>query len=181
MSIAENIGVIRDIVTIIALLFGGLLGIFVFFQLAPVIQLRIIPNWTDETKQYLLIRFEIENKSRVRVTNPGGKIQVLEHKVTSGAIISNWVPFEEKRIKPEEPVEWREPVKIFEITKQIFPGEIIVLERLYHVPQNRVILHIGLQVELELSFIGRLVTRKREPWRQTTTCFAIKNGTGKTT
>jgi len=176
MSIVDITGLIRDIVTILALLLGGLVGIFIFFQLAPVIHLSITPTWIDDVKQFLLIRFEIENKSRVRATRPRGQIQVLEHKVDPGSMISQWVPFRESAILPsEQPVEWREPIKIFTSTRQIFPGEVIVLERLYHIPQNNIILHAGFQVELELSFLGRLVTRKREPWRQTTTCFIVKN------
>jgi len=175
MTTIDILGLVRDIVTILAVLIGGLVGIFAFFQFAPVIQLKIIPIWADKFKEYLVVRFEIENKSKVRANKPSGRIQFIEHKVTSGTTISNWVPFEEKRIKPEEPIkEWREPVKIFESTKQIYPGEMIVLERMYHIPQRHGVFHIGLQVELELGLLGRLVTQKREHWRQTTTCLVIK-------
>jgi hypothetical protein len=33
---------------------------------------------------------------------------------------------------------------------------------------------LGLQINIGLNFLGRLVTRKREPWQQTTTCIVVK-------
>jgi hypothetical protein len=71
-------------------------------------------------------------------------------------------------------VEWHEPVEIFKSTQEIYPGEVISFERLYHCPQDTIILHIGFQVELDLGFWDRVVTRKTGLWRQTTTCFVVK-------
>jgi hypothetical protein len=176
MSISEVVGIARDIVTLLALIIGTFIAIFVYFQFAPIFELKIIPTWIDNRKQFLLVRFQVENKSRVRLYSPKGRIQVLEHKTQPGLSLSQWVPFDKTAILPtEQPIEWREPEVIFKSTKEIYPGEVISLERLYHYSQDSIILHIGLQVELKLDLIGRIVTRKKESWRQTTTCFAIKH------
>jgi hypothetical protein len=175
MSINGALSLINDVVALVALLIGGALALFVFFQLAPVLELRILPSWTDDTKQFLILKFQVENKSRVRVYNPQGRIQILEHQIPLGASLSHWVPFEQGAVRSsEEPIEWRNPVGIFKSTKQIYPGETISFERLYHCPQDNVVLHVGLQVKLELGLVGRIVTRKREPWQQTATCFVVK-------
>ena len=175
MSIIEAISLTKDVVTLLALLIGGAMALFVFFQLAPVLNLRILPSWTDDTKQFLILKFQVENKSRVRVHSPKGRIQVLEHEIQAGTFLSQWVPFDKNTIIPtEQPIEWHEPVEIFRSTKEIYPGEVISYERLYHCPQDRVALHVGLQVEIELGFFGRMATRNTKSWRQTTTCFIVK-------
>jgi hypothetical protein len=167
----------QDLVTslaTLAVLISAGVALFLFFQLAPVLSLRISPAWTDDTRQYLTIRFEVENKSRVRVSNPVIRMQVLEQPLSGGGALSDWVPFRQDRIRPSEPVkEWREPVDN-STTKRIYPGEIIAVERLYHYPQSSLILHIGLQVTIKLGLIGRIVTRKRDDWSQTTTLFLVK-------
>ena len=177
---ADVISLIKDIATILFLFFGALIGVFVFFQFSPVLVLRILPRWTDETRQFLILKFEIENKSRVRANKPRGQIQVLEYAIKSGASLSHWVPFDKNAIRSGElPIEWREPVKILETTKQIYPGGMVSFERLYYYPQDSVIIHVGLQVELELGFLGRVVNLKGESWRQTTTCFVVKQAEAK--
>jgi hypothetical protein len=175
MTIMDIVSLAKDIVTLLALLIGGALAVFVYFQLAPILKLRILPRWEDDSKEFLVVKFEIENRSRVRVTSPKGRIQVLKHKVERGAWMSHWVPFSEDAILPDEhPTEWQEPAVLFTTTRHIFPGETISVERLYHLPEDTVVLHIGLQVEIEMGLVGRIVTRKRLPTRQTTTCFVAK-------
>jgi hypothetical protein len=176
MMIAEYVSLAKDLVTILAILIGSATAVFVYFQLAPVLSLRIVPTLADERKRFLILRFEIENKSRVRILTPKGRIQVLKHDIQPGAAMSQWVPFSKDAIKStEQPREWREPVEIFKSTIDIYPGEIISFERIYDCPEDTVVIHAGLQVELELSRWGRWVTRKAKPWRQTTTRFVAKH------
>jgi hypothetical protein len=176
MMIAEYVSLAKDLVTLLAILIGSATAVFVYFQLAPVLQLRIVPTWADERKEFLILRFEIENRSRVRIFAPKGRIQVLKHDIQPGASMSHWIPFREDAVKPDErPREWREPVEIFKSTLDIYPGETISFERIYDCPEDTVVVHAGLQVELELSRWGRWVTRKAEPWRQTTTRFVAKH------
>ena len=175
MNASDTVGLLKDIITLLALGIGSLAAIFIYFQLAPTVNLKILPTWADNAKEHLVIRFEIENKSKVRLNRPRGKIQILEYTIGKSNMMSQFVPFRQEDIpKGERPIEWREPVIILTNTKQIYPGETISYERLYHYPQEAVIIHIGLQIELELSFWGQIVTRKRESWRQTTTCFVVK-------
>jgi len=173
------IALVKDIVTLFVVVIGALMALFVYFQFAPVLSLRIVPTWIDDQKELLLVRFEIENRAHVRVYHPKGRIQILEYGIPSGGSLpqlSPWVPFVESAILPsEQPLQWREPEEIFKTTQQIYPGEMIMLERLYHVVSDAVILHIGLQVEMKLSLLGRIITCKKENWRQTTTCFVVKH------
>lgn len=171
----ELIAFVKDVAALLVIFLSGAAAVFVFFRLSPVLSIRVLPRWTDETQQYLVVRFEIENKSRVRANKPTGQIQVLEFAPKPGIFLSHGVPFDANTIREEErPIEWREPVRIFHTTKQIFPGELVSFERLYHYPQANVIVHIGLQVGLELGSLGRITNLKRESWRQTVTCFAVK-------
>ncbi len=165
-----------DIFTFLTIVVGGLVTLFVYFQLAPVLSLQITPTWTDPHKHLLLVRFEIENKSRVRLLDPKGMIQILQYTIQPGGSLSNWVPFDknDEHLKKEQPIEWHDPEIIFESTKQIFPGEKIVNEQIYHVSNKTAIIHIGLQVGMRLGIWGRLITGKKENWRQTMTCFAVK-------
>lgn len=175
MDAPEIVTLLKDIVTLLAILVGSLAAIFIYFQLAPTVRLTITPTWADDLKEYLLVRFQIENMSRVRLNQPRGKIQILEYDTLNGNMLSQFVPFTKDDYPDREaPVTWREPVGILTHTRQIYPGEIITYERLYHYPQKEVIIHIGLQIELSLGFFGRLVTRKSGSWRQTTTCFVVK-------
>jgi hypothetical protein len=177
MSFAEFISLAKDVATLLALLIGAAISLFIFFQFAPVLELRILPTWADTSKQFLVVKFEVENKSRVRANKPRGQIQILEYPFNPGQALSQWVPFEKSTIpNDEQPVEWREPEKIFKSTRRIYPGEVISLERLYHYPQGTVIIHIGLQVQLEMGFVGRILTRQGggERWRQTVTRFVVK-------
>jgi hypothetical protein len=175
VSIIEVVSLVKDIATLLALLIGGWLALFVFLRFAPKLNLRILPNWSDDARQFLILKFEVENKSNIRVYKQEIRIQVLEHKIQPGTSLSEWVPFDKDAIIPtERPVEWREPVEIFRTTKTIDPGEVISVERLYHYPQDTT-LHVGLQVKAKLGFFGRIATRIRA-WDQqwTTTCIVVK-------
>ena len=175
MAIFDVISIVKDIVTMLAVLIGATMAVFVYFQLAPVLQLRILPRWSDENKQHLILRFEIENKSRVRAYKPWGQIQVLKHEIGQESSLSHWVPFTKNAVKPtERPIKWSEPSKIFTSTEEIYPGETIAFERLCPCPEDTVIVHVGLQAGLELNLLERIITRKKKAWQQTTTCFVIK-------
>ena len=151
MSIIEAISLMKDIATLLAMLIGGGLALFVFRQMVPVLDLRILPRWIDDEGQFLILRFEVENKSRVRVHKQSIRIQILEHRIPASGSLSEWVPFEQEAIIPtERPIEWREPVEVFRTTTGIDPGGVISVERLYRCPQDDIVLHVGLQVKARL-------------------------------
>ena len=175
MELLAIINLIKDILTLLALVIGGVFAIFVYSQFAPVLNLRIISSWADENMEYLKLKFEMENKSRVQVNSPLARIQILEHELRETNSISEWVPFRKGAIHPNEaPIVWREPVRVLESTERIYPGESISIERLLHCSQDKTIIHIGFQVELELSFLGKIITGRFKSWRQTTTGFMVK-------
>ena len=133
----ENIGIIKDIITILVLAVGGLLAVFIYVQFAPTFTLRIIPRWMGENDDYFIVKFEVENSSRVRVNRPGRRYQVLKHQTQPGASIFTLGPFAEGRIKSgEERLEWVEPIEIFGSTRQIYPGEKVSAEKLYDCPAS---------------------------------------------
>jgi hypothetical protein len=138
---------IRDMVTIGALIVGGGFAFFVFLQFAPVLNLRVLSSWPDDDSRWVLLRLEIENKSRVRVRKRAIRLQVLEYPEPEGGSLSEWVPFEEDDIiSSEKPLRWHEPIEIFRSTQKIDPGDILVIERLHFCPENRILGMVPLDV-----------------------------------
>jgi hypothetical protein len=182
MSLPGVITLIKDILTILAIFVGAIAALFIFFQLAPVLTLRIFPAWTDKSQQFLLVRYEVANNSRVRIKRLGGGVQIFEHGLHQGGYLPNFIPFQEEDYKKEsygkfmgdEKPTWHEPSPIFETTKHIYPGETIVFERLYSCPRPAIAVHLGLQVSMKLGLWDRIITRKWEPWSQTTSCIIVK-------
>ncbi|TET74520.1 MAG: hypothetical protein E3J56_02235 [Candidatus Aminicenantes bacterium] len=170
MNFIEVISLARDIVIIVAMLLSAGLAVFVFVQFAPKLQLRIIPRWADETKGFLILEFELENNSRIRVHKQKIQLQILEHEVPVHGSLSEWVPFDKEAILPQEqPKEWHDPIEILRSTKYLNPGEMQSVERLCYCPQDS-ILHVGLQAKAKLGALGRLAAWLRswnEQWTST--------------
>jgi hypothetical protein len=167
--------VASDIATLLAVLIAAVGGIFVLSQYAPLFNLRIEPRWNDAAQQILVVKFEVENKSRVRANFPLGYAQVLEYSQELDMSMSHWVPFSQEDIRQgEEPLRWREPARLTETTRQLFPGEVISIERLYHCPEDAVIVHIGLNVQLEISLFVQIISGRARFFSQTATCFAVR-------
>jgi hypothetical protein len=162
----------RDVVAILAIALGAWFSVRVFLRFSPLLALRISPRWVDEDKTLLLIGLELRNQSRVRADRPEVFLQVVEHAIpTGGGSISEWVAFDEETRERDAPVlDPREPVRVFEGTDRIYPGEVIAIERLHHCPQEEVVFHLGLQVRHE--------PRRRfglwGPPPQTTTCIVTR-------
>jgi hypothetical protein len=172
MELKDIISIVGDIATIFAVLVGGWFAVFVFLQFAPILSLRILPTWSSDNTNRVILRIEVENKSRIRVHKQSIYLQILEHNVSVGNTLSEWVPFEEKAAIPTEPpISWHEPIEIFKSTKGIDPGEILVAERLHYCQPNNV-LHVGLQVKAKLNFWGRIATQVRG-WNQRWTITRI--------
>jgi hypothetical protein len=175
MELKDTIGLVSNIATILAVLAGGWFAVFVFLQFAPILVLRILPTWIGEGSKWVILRIEVENKSRIRVHKQTIYLQILEHNLSDGGMLSEWVPFHESAIIPtERPVGWHEPIEIFKSSKGIDPGETLVAERLYYCPSNNV-LHVGLQVKAKLGLFGKIATQVRG-WNQswTTTRIVMK-------
>ena len=82
----------RDITAIVAFVGAGWFGLRVFHRFAPTMTLRISTQWADDPNG-LLVRFEIENKSGVRIEPRRCSVQFLEHAQSKTPSLSEWVPF----------------------------------------------------------------------------------------
>jgi hypothetical protein len=71
------IDVLKTTLEVSALLVGAFLFVFVFLQLSATLQLRIIARWIDAKR--VILKFEIENKSKVRVKKEFVRLQMLEY------------------------------------------------------------------------------------------------------
>ena len=172
VSLNEIVDLVRDIASILALLLGAYVGIFHFLRFYPVVVVRILPSWPVVGSRWVVLRLEIENRSRVRVRKEKVLLQVLEHRVHEGEHLSEWVPFEEGAVIPsEKPVRWNEPVEVFESTTGLGPGEVVAIERLYYCPPGSV-LHVGLQFRAQLGVLAKIGGRMRG-WRNQWTATKI--------
>jgi hypothetical protein len=175
MELNDIISIVGNIATILAVLVGGWFAVFVFLQFAPILALRILPTWTSDDPRWVILRIEVENKSRIRVYKQAIYLQILEQNVHVGSILSEWVPFEKKAVlTTEQPISWHEPIEIFKSTIGLDPGELLIAERLHYCQPNNV-LHVGLQVKAKLGFWGRIAAQVRG-WKQrwTTTRIVMK-------
>jgi hypothetical protein len=195
--------IIGDFVPLIALLGASIAAVFVYFALAPVPELRITSSWVDEARVHLLLRFELHNKSRVRMRSPRVNVQILQQEIGEQGFLSEWVPFAKDAIrKGEEPVRWTEPAQILpkpirgsalpdvgprrasrkpaakrQVTgiTTVYPGEAMVFERLYRFPEDRIILHVAMQLQVKLNALERFVTLiGSRRWTKTLTHFVTK-------
>ena len=69
----------RDITAIVAFVGAGWFGLRVFHRFAPTMTLRISTQWADDPNG-LLVRFEIENKSGVRIEPRRCSVQFLSRR-----------------------------------------------------------------------------------------------------
>lgn len=178
------IEIIESSVTIFAILFGAFVAIYFFVQFTPKIDLRIIPEWIDKSKRKLVVRFEIENKSQVRINvkrftksqqnkNLMILVQILEYYKANTSTLSEWVPFSKNDIRDkEEPIEWNDPEFICQTTNHIYPGETVKVNRLYTFPEDK-IWHIGFQIQTEYNFIEKMLIWKLSKRWTTTKIFCL--------
>ncbi len=173
--------IIKDIVTILALIGVAWTAIFIYFKFAPVIKINISDKWVNDN--LVILRIEIENVSKVRVAikkeprrkeNANILFQIFRHNITEGLNLTEFLPFTKKWFdKKGYPSSWKEPEIIFETTEWIYPGETIAIERPISTDKGDM-LHVGVQVHAKF---GRLEFAKKRHWEQrwTTTRFIKKN------
>ena len=137
---------LKDFFQLIALLLAPAIAIFLFFKLARYIQLRITWRWVKIDKTKVALRFEIENKSVIRIKKRKILIQVLEYPIAKYTTFSEWVPFEENKYEyGEEPLDWKQPTEICKSTEFLYPKEVLIVERLYTLAEMNNFLHAGIQ------------------------------------
>jgi hypothetical protein len=135
-----SIETVKDILEIIAIVIAAIIAIRINWKFVPIIFLDITSEWIDKETGKLKLKLTIENKSNVKAVKKFFWLQVLEYDLKQTSTISEWVPFFEPDIKPnEKPVFWKEPVDVWQSTVEIYPGEISSLDYLCTCPKNRMI------------------------------------------
>lgn len=177
MSSIDLIELVANLITILALLIGAALAILLFLQFAPILNLRLSSEWVGKNSRWVVLKMEVENVSRVRVTKQYIHLQVLPYKYPpKNEYLSEWVPFQQEKIsQTEQPMEWQYPDEVFESTLTIDPNESLSVERLIYCPPDT-ILKVGLQAKISFGFLGRMVARLRS-WDHswTTTMIIARN------
>ncbi|MEN9865780.1 MAG: hypothetical protein RL748_1370 [Pseudomonadota bacterium] len=167
-----NANQIIAVLSAFAAVLAPFLAIFVFQQFSPVAQIRILTRWIDQENGKLVLRIEIENKSKVRIRQKVAMLQVLRYSLTDRRHLSEWVPFSQERvIEGEEPLEWNEPKKIFASTVHLYPGEVVVIERLEQIENPDHFLHVGIQYKSHFKF--RWLVTFALAWEESWTTTAI--------
>ena len=131
-------------------------AIFVTHKYAPNVRLNL--SYKEAPHGFVILIIEVENLSKVKIDKEHVKLQILTHTRAKPTSISEFVPFKRAEIIPgEEPIEWSDPIDILNTTKCIYPGERKHVERLFKIPSEDIILHVGLQVKVALrGFRGRI-------------------------
>jgi DNA-binding XRE family transcriptional regulator len=129
-------------------------GVWVYRGAVPALRVRVEPELIDRKARIIRIRLEAENRSRVAAAMKQARLQVLEHSTSNIQVLSEWVPFKEDAILPnEQPARWREPMQVMRSTVQITADEVIKTEVLYRT-SGAVAVHCGFQVQVEFT-IGK--------------------------
>ena len=146
----------------IALIGGILIVWFVYLALHPNMELRINAIQIPE-RSSVVAEFEIRNISKVRCIKRKVSVQFL-HFESDNEHYSEWVPFIENKIKPEErPTTWSAPIDILETTKFWYPGDVTRVERSFNCPAPG-LYKIGLQAEVQIPWLARAVNIFQRPW-----------------
>lgn len=171
-TLATNAGYITAVMSALVAILVPLVAIFIFQQFSPIAQIRIIPRWIDQSSGKFALRIEIENKSKIRIRQKAASLQILSYSLTDRKRLSEWVPFSKDRvIEDEEPLEWKEPENIFRSTVHLYPGEVIVVERLEQIEDPEHFLHVGVQYKSHFKF--RWLVTFALAWEESWTTTAI--------
>lgn len=167
MFLATIISLLQIITFLLAIVILVIIMIELLARLNPALEIRLIPCWVNEREGSFILKIEIFNQSRVRIIKESARLQLLEHSLPNSGQLSEWVPFsKDKIVKSERPVEWHEPIEIFESTQHIEPGATISTERLHHFNPEHV-LHVGLQLKNKPHWLEQ----KLALFRPSTTCW----------
>jgi hypothetical protein len=142
--------------------FVGILATVAFYplqrSLAPVVTLRLDGRWDDHG--LLIIRFEIENPSKVRLKLIESETRYIkrEHSIGELSTLTEWVEFGD------------EAVRILQQSTWVYPGEIVSVERPL-VTTSRVI-QVAFQVRCQFTGVVRLLSgipEGKQRWTTTRT------------
>jgi hypothetical protein len=151
LSTAEMIG---HWATAGTFLFAVFVSVFLYRDFAPVVLLRITPRWTDNGNAVIL-RLEVENRSRVPLRDAKFYLNVIYHDTSTLSELTEFVT----------PANL---TQIFTTTQRIWPGETVAGDRLYKCPTHQM-----LQVLLQVKAIPRGLWLGGKSWGTSWSTTAI--------
>lgn len=154
---------------LLPILVAATVAVFVLRRFHPILlpSVEASPVAGDPGSVILTLRVANVGKTTVRIRR--AQLQVLEHATSDITKLSEWVPFCRGMVR-EPPVEWREPMCVLDTTSRIDPGGSVEVDILCHCRTDCYV-HVGLQIEASLDWIGRIGTWFRlttEQWTTTT-------------
>lgn len=157
MDIQHIIPLIKDILIVIGVIVGGFLSIKLYLQFAPDIIFRITPVWSTLTPDILVLKIEIENKSKVKLTKEKIKFKIISHNKSTLTELKEWVQIDD------------DTDEICRTTQIFYPGSILKIDRLYKCKDDEILQGI-IRFEAKFSkFEKRLADIKggKETWTNT--------------
>lgn len=157
MWIMQIITLIKDILLIIGIIIGVFLSIKLYLHFAPDIVFRITPTWSTATPDIVVLKIEIENKSKVKLTKEKILFKLTSLKKSDFKELKEWVLIDDKA---EE---------ICHSTRIFYPGSILRIDRLYRCKDDEIFQGL-IQFEAKFSkferFLGNIKGNK-ETWTNT--------------
>ena len=157
MDTQHIITLIKDILIIIGLFIGGFLSIKLYLQFAPDIIFRITPVWSTLTPDIVVLKIEIENRSKVKLTKEKIIFKIISHNKSALSELKEWVQIDDN-------VE-----EICKTTRIFYPGSILRIDRLYKCKGDEILQGI-IRFEAKFSKFEKLlgdIKGKKETWTNT--------------
>lgn len=147
---------LSEIITISVLLIGAYLSIYVYLQFAPNIIFTITPIWSELTPEIVVLKIEIENKSKVKLTTEKIVFKIISHKRSTLTKLTEWVDLDNAE-------------EISKTTGIFYPGSILKIDRLYKCQTDEILQGI-IRFEAKFSLIGQIlgsIKGTKETWTNT--------------
>ena len=156
MELTQIFSLTKDIFLLLGLLLGGFISIKLYLQFAPLIVFRITPIWSATSPDIVVLKIEIENKSKVILTKEDIKLKIIKHKKAATTELKEWVSIDNAET-------------ICETTRIFYPGDILRIDRLYRCSDDEVLQGL-IQVRAKYSALSKFLaglTQKYESWTNT--------------
>lgn len=151
---------IKELLVFISSLFGIFLSITIYLKFAPIVIFRITPHWPDLMTDAVILKIEIENKSKVKLTKEDIKFKIIRHeKSTILELLKEWVPIENAE-------------SICQTTKILYPGEILKIDRLYKVKDDEILQGL-IQFKAKYSWFEQILANIKGGLEQWATTFIV--------
>lgn len=169
MSDAAQAALIGAAVVAVSSIGAAWAAVFIFRRTSAVLQLRLQPRWPTGNSDLVILGFDIENVSDIRIDKEVARIRVAEYDPSSGldgpdaqCLGSEWVDLKtdwKSLGVPDPPIPDARTMGTTEIlTSTLFlnPRELLHVERVYRLGPSGM-LHVALQVRKRLPLSARMI------------------------